>query len=266
MSTDTKSSSRIQLFDLMRGLSVILMVFYHGVFFWWWLDYASHFWLDPFSLGWIVVARAALIGFILTAGAVAALGSSHQFDTAGLTAESSKVWRRLGVLGGLAALFTILTLLIIPSAPIWFGVLHFFTVMTLLQSFLRAAGSKFLLVSTVLICILWLVRMSAGIPPGLSALLSSPVWWPLGIVVPQVAMLDYVPLFPWMAWYLVGMLVGRYAEGNDWQHWSFSARWQRAVRWVGRWSLWIYVLHIPLVWGVLQVVRTIDLSSVGIPW
>ncbi len=66
---------------------------------------------------------------------------------------------------------------------------------------------------------------------------------------------DYVPIFPWFGVVLAGIVVGRLVVAGLLD--TPLARWRptgpagRAVVWVGRWSLAIYLIHQPILYGLL---------------
>jgi uncharacterized membrane protein len=61
---------------------------------------------------------------------------------------------------------------------------------------------------------------------------------------------DYVPLFPWGGVLLVGIAAGHALAANGFAWVAPLARAPRAVRFLGRHSLVVYLVHQPLMLGV----------------
>ncbi len=63
---------------------------------------------------------------------------------------------------------------------------------------------------------------------------------------------DYFPLFPWISVVAGGVLLSDFVAG-------VASRFE-GVRWVnflGRNSLWVYMMHVPLIWGVILLTKMI---------
>ena len=83
-------------------------------------------------------------------------------------------------------------------------------------------------------------------------------WWlmPLGLIPPGFSSSDYFPLLPYLGWFLLGACLGRLLYGRrqsllpDFP----SGAWPvRALRWCGTHSLWIYLLHQPVLYALVQL-------------
>ena len=83
------------------------------------------------------------------------------------------------------------------------------------------------------------------------------VLFPLGLVYPGFASGDYFPLLPHLGWYLLGVCIGRtlYREKRSLlPQRTGELLPMRVFRWCGRQSLLIYLLHQPLVYGLMELV------------
>jgi len=67
--------------------------------------------------------------------------------------------------------------------------------------------------------------------------------------VPETA--DLVPLFPWFGVVLIGVIGMRLLEAAPLFTWSSRALWARVLARIGRWSLIIYLVHQPLLFGII---------------
>lgn len=219
---EPQTAARYRLLDELRGLDLISMMLYHGmwdvVFLFgvtqkWYTGRPGFVWQQ--SICWV---------FILLSGFCLPLGH-HPF-------------RRGAVVFGAGALVTAVTLLFLPEDVVWFGVL------TLL-------GSSMLL-TAALDPLLRRVPPAAGGRLALpQALYASYTTAYLGFMPKSFFSTDYFPLLPWLFLFWVGYflhhLVGR----------ERLAPLRRSVcpplGWMGRHSLVLYLLHQPVILGVLTV-------------
>ena len=242
---EQQQSLRYRLLDELRGLNLISMMLYHGmwdvVFLFgitqkWYIGRPGFLWQQ--SICWV---------FILLSGFCLPLGH-HPF-------------RRGAVVFGAGALVTAVTLLFLPEDVVWFGVL------TLL-------GSSMLLTAA-------LDPLLRRVPPAVGVAVSALLFWGtyptmngfwnlpggrlalpqalyasyptayLGFMPKSFFSTDYFPLLPWLflfwAGYFLHHLVGR----------GRLAPLRRSVcpplGWMGRHSLVLYLLHQPVILGVLTV-------------
>lgn len=65
--------------------------------------------------------------------------------------------------------------------------------------------------------------------------------------------LDYVPFFPWVFAFWMGYFIYQEIKRRDWlKYLSFISF--KPLEWLGRHSLIIYMLHQPLVYGLLHLI------------
>ena len=165
--------------------------------------------------------------------------------------------RRWVQTAGCALLVTAASWAVFPDSFIHFGVLHGLAVMLLLA---RATADA----RPVL---LWLAGAVALALPSLGAwALNGPLhaWsatfnapslnW-LGLVTHKPFTEDYVPLLPWMGILWWGMAAGQWLLAHHPQ-WVATpvASWLQPLATLGRWSLAYYMLHQPVLLGVLWMI------------
>ena len=83
------------------------------------------------------------------------------------------------------------------------------------------------------------------------------ILFPFGLVYPGFASSDYFPLLPHLGWYMLGTVIGRTAYREKKTRLPGKAQDLAVTRFFcfcGRQSLWIYLLHQPVVYGLLQLV------------
>jgi uncharacterized membrane protein len=233
---------RLPAVDLLRGLAIVQMIAYHFVY-----DLTYFEWLhiemtrEP---EWIAWRNAIVTQFLLVSGLTAGLG-----DAAGR--PGTRFWHRWRQVAAAAALVSIASAWLFGPRLIWFGVLHFVAVALLLARPLPALGALNLVVGAAL------VALGASVH---DAHFDSPwVSW-IGLAAHKPATEDYVPLLPWFGAFTFGIgLAGLWRRrgfalpGSLQQLDSAPAR---ALRWLGRWPLTIYLVHQPIMMGVLFVVHS----------
>lgn len=246
----TSTASRHQRLDALRGAAVVWMAGFHACYdlnhFGLWSP-PQQFLADPFWTG----QRTAIVSlFLFCAGLGQAVALS-----AGQGAD--RFWRRWAQVAGCALLVSAGSAWMFPRSWISFGVLHGVAVMLLLVRF--GAGR------------LW---RPAGSGPGAGALLAlcglgALAWWaptalahPLfngpagrwtGLVTRLPVTEDYVPVLPWLGMMLWGLAAGAWLL----QHrpaalaGALPAALQPLAL-LGRWSLSVYMLHQPLLIGLIS--------------
>ena len=244
------SRPRYALLDELRGLAIILMVAYHAFFL----------------LAFVFNSRTGrrLFDFM---GPVQPFIAGTFILLCGLCCQFSQSNLKRGLkLAGAAALVTLATLAMTLSGVdevIWFGVLHFLACAVLLFSLLqmaqKAIGAK----------------MPDKVPPvvqmiGFAALFFVFAFWrpfprtgffplyALGFPSNTLRSADYFPLIPWLFLFLAGTAVGIYGKQGRFPGWLEKSR-IPLLAWLGRHSLLIYLLHQPLLYGVLM-----GLEAVGV--
>jgi uncharacterized membrane protein len=191
------------------------------------------------SAGWSLFARSIAASFLALAGVglVLAHGGGVRWRP---------FLRRLAVIAGAALAITLTTRVVFPEAYISFGVLHCIAASSVLAlPFLRAP--------------LGLVVPAAGLSLAVPDLLASatfdaPVlrWTGLGTVPPVTN--DWVPVLPWFGWVLIGVVAARVRlprKGPGPSGCRPSGAAAGPLIWMGRHSLSIYLLHQPLIFGIL---------------
>jgi len=146
----------------------------------------------------------------------------------------------------LGLVITLVTFVFIPESPVIFGILHFLGTMILISPILPLSSWKNYLLGTAAIVTGFLVLPITG-----------PIWTiALGIRPAAFASLDYVPLFPWAGVFLFGLGAGAlfYPGGAPQLRWTPPQNWVvNGTTLLGRHSLVIYMIHIPIILGILGI-------------
>ena len=77
---------------------------------------------------------------------------------------------------------------------------------------------------------------------------------PLGIHSPEFASYDYFPLVPWFGVFLAGAALGKWAYAPGRSLLPLSPR-ETFINFAGRHSLLIYLVHQPVIMGVLYLLK-----------
>ncbi len=240
------AAARHDRLDALRGVALLWMTAFHAAFdlnLQGWIP-RQNFYEDPL---WTLQRVGILSLFLACAGA--AQGIARDQGVAW-----PRFWRRWGLLLGAAVLVSLASWWMFPRSWISFGVLHALVLMTLLARLL----APLLLRAPAWGWALLAVGCLAA-PQGLSAGFFDSRWtnW-VGLVTHKPVTEDYVPLLPWFGVLLLGMLAQRWLSVHraGWMAAPLSARWQPLVR-LGRWSLPYYLLHQPVLLGVIQIGRIV---------
>ena len=238
MSAQTVKSPRFAIVDIARGVAIIAMVAYHLC---WDLSYfrfiSANVGYDP---QWVLIARSILAVFLYLVGIGLVLGHGSGIRWAGF-------WRRwLFVVAGALAI-SVATYFVFPQSFVYFGVLHAIALFSLMGlAFVRTR--------------LWLAIVVAAIVIALPFFYSDPLfnekaWSWLGFWQVPPPTNDLVPVFPWFGAVLSGIIATRLTLASGWSARlaaiAPSGRLPRLLALLGRWSLLIYLLHQPILLGLV---------------
>lgn len=245
---------RLERLDALRGAAMLWMATFHGAFDLNHYGFLPHqnFYRDPFWT-WQRVCIVSLFLFCAGAGQALALRSAASRPEPPWR-WPARFWRRWGQIAGCALLVSLGSLLMFPRSFITFGVLHAVALMLIVLRLLapwRAAT-------------LWLLALLALLLPGwVQASFFDSRWtnW-VGLVTHKPITEDYVPLLPWLGVMLAGLLVARWALGQTgrqgggalahaWLTGPLPALLRPLAR-LGRWPLSFYMLHQPVLIGLIS--------------
>ncbi len=232
------------LIDALRGAAVVSMVIFHFCYDLFVLLGREPTWYERRPV--FLWQQSICWSFILISGYVWRWGKRHSL-------------RRGLILNLCGAFITLVTRLTFPEEAVWFGVLTFLGCAVLLlipldglldrlNPAVGLAGSALLFALLRHLADGWigLGTLRLQLPDALYALR---LLTPLGLPFPGFRSGDYYPLLPWFCLYLCGYFLQPLLRG--------SSRWRElaavklgALGWIGRRSLWIYLLHQPLCLGL----------------
>lgn len=235
-SETTPQRTRFDRLDALRAAAIVWMAVFHFGFD---LNHfgftQQNFYTDPF---W-TLQRACIVSlFLFCAG----FGQAIAFEQ---RQAWPRFWRRWAQVAGCALLVTLGSMWMFPRSYISFGVLHCIAVALLVMRLSGGAGRW-----------LWLLGLAAILLP---QFVSSPFFdtratnW-LGLVTRKPIAEDYVPLLPWLGVMWWGLAAGQWvlARRRGWVAGPVPAG-LKPLAALGRWSLSFYMLHQPVLIGVLTL-------------
>ncbi len=232
--------TRYQLIDILRGMAIVLMVWFHFSWDLWHFGYADFdFYRDPF---WLNLRTLIVSLFLLLVGVSLVLAARGGMNW-------PRYFRRLGLLVLFAVAITVVSYFNNPQRVIVFGILHFIAFASVVAlPFLRYYWLTLFVGLTLVV-----------LDTQFSHPLFNQPWlhW-IGLMTHKPLTEDYVPVIPWLGVVLIGIFIGH--SLFRWKALAFAHRWQstaspaRFLALAGRHSLAIYVAHQPLLFGLFALV------------
>jgi uncharacterized membrane protein len=229
----TASVPRLVAIDALRGGALCLMFVYHFCFdLRFYRVLAADFEHDPFWLGF----RALIVtSFMLLVGVSLALAADARQPAA-------RFWQRIAVIVACAIAVSAGSWLLFPATFIWFGILHSIAAAAVLARPLARHPGIALAIGAAIVV--------AGIA-GAHPMFDSPLLTWIGFGTRKPATEDFVPLAPWAGWVFVGIALGHALVRSRFRMLAPLARAPRWLSFLGRHSLAVYMIHQPVLIGLL---------------
>jgi uncharacterized membrane protein len=230
----TKRNSTL---DLIRSLAIFLMVIFHFIYDLKYFGWVA--WDIPDGDGWKHFRYIILTLFFICIGVSLVYSHAQQVHL-------KKFVKRLAKVAIGAGLITLMSLVMFPQNWIFFGVLHFILIASLIAILFVPFPKLSLIIGTSII-----ILASQG-------LLNKR--WPFYYFdefLPSYTV-DYVSLFPWLGVILLGTSL---AHSHWLNHDIFTLnklkndKLIRQLAWPGKHSLVIYLVHQPLLFGILAPIH-----------
>lgn len=248
-------NNRMDSLDAIRGVAIIAMVVYHALY-----DVADIFGYNvPFF--WIL----SLLEPPFAGAFILLCGVSSRYS-------HSNIKRGVKVLI-LGLIVSLVTYFFIPSQQIHFGILTFMGCAILLFELVKPLVDKISKIpAAVIFAVLFILTYNMprtqafGIPglfdftlPGF--LRTTPFLYPFGFPTANFFSADYFPLLPWFFMFLLGTIVGIPIKEHRFPAKFYTVRIPFFAT-AGRNTLLIYVLHQPIIYGILSLFAYLSGHSV----
>ncbi|MEO7392871.1 MAG: heparan-alpha-glucosaminide N-acetyltransferase [Ramlibacter sp.] len=238
---------RFDAIDTLRGAAIVWMTVFHFCFdlnHFGWLK--QNFYADPFWTG----QRTAIVSLFLFCAGLGQAVAVAQGQT------WPRFWTRWAQVAGCALLVTAGSWWMYPRTFIYFGVLHGIAAMLVIVRATAHARGRWL----------WVLGAAALAAKPLAEwvhiqwpeidFLNDRAWNWLGLISRKPVTEDYVPLIPWLGVMWWGLAAGQWllARRREW----ITPRLPPAgapLAWLGRWSLSWYMLHQPVLIGLMTAVQ-----------
>lgn len=232
-------AGRFAFLDAARGFAVWVMIIYHFCY-----DLVF-FKLAPFNLTqdmfWLSF-RAMIVSLFLTI-----VGISLYFALQ-LKKDWSAYYRRLMILGFAAALVSIGSYWLFGQRFIYFGILHFI----LIASILALPFLKFNYLNLGLGLILIVLGFAVQHP-----FFNQPHLHWLGMMTFKPPTEDFVPIVPWFGLVLIGLFLAKQLPISKLSTWKNDHWLKKTLIFSGQYSLIIYLIHQPILIGSFYVVLSL---------
>lgn len=241
------NKKRVWQLDALRGLALANMLVYHFMYDWVYLFGLRAAWYDIGRTGIHVWQQAICWTFILVSG------YCWHF--------TRRPVKHGLIVAGCAAVLTAATALLMPEQAIWFGVLHLNACAVLLTAALEKPLRRVRPAVGLTVCAA-LFALTNQLPYGhlgferwhlatVTTVLYRANWFWLGL--PDWARFDsadYFPLLPWLFLFWCGYFAARGARPRP----AAAPAPLRGLCWLGQHTLWVYMVHQPLIYVVILLV------------
>ncbi len=239
--SDRKKASHYAFIDLLRGIALLLMFIYHFCFD---LNYYQFIQTDFYNNpGWIYFRIVIVSLFLWVMGVSLWLATEKGIKPA-------HYLKRLALLSLAAAAVSLASYISFPNSVIFFGILHFILVASIVGLLFIRLYYANLLLGTVLIVI--------GSYYSNTLFNHASLQW-FGLMTHKPITEDYVPFLPWFGVVLLGLFSAQFIF--KYRHLKFISRWREKSAWqkltgcMGRHSLLIYLVHQPVFLGILFIFK-----------
>lgn len=240
------SSKRLYLIDYARGVAIIAMAIFH---FTWDLEFFGFVERGlTATFEWKTFARCIASSFLFLAGVSLILAHDPII-------KLKSFIKRLFWLLCAAAIISAATFYAMPNAPIFFGILHSIAAASIIGLLLRRLSPIILILLAVLIFLApFYLR---------SEIFDTPILWWVGLNANIPRSNDYVPLLPWLAPFLIGMASAKLLKAKGVFEALGNAQtppaniFLKGLSFIGRHSLATYLLHQPILLGLVWLVAQI---------
>lgn len=229
--SDTKKKERVWEIDFFRGLLILYMIFMH-------LMYDLHYFYNinvNYEGGILNISRILFAPFFIIVSGISTSFSRNSF--------------KRGFIVFLVAMgLTLATYIIDREMFIVFGILHFLGIWMMISPILKKLSTFWLMSLSGIFFVVSLIMPNIRVAHNYLFM--------LGVHNSSFTSLDYYPLLEYAWAFLLGIGLSRILYKEKKSIFSFTVK-SRFVNFVGRNSLYIYVVHQPLILLLLGLIMKI---------
>lgn len=234
MNADTRppQGDRIVIVDLARSAALLGMIVFHFV-----TDLELFELIEPGTTlqgGWYVMARVVAGSFLFLVGISLVLAHGRGI-------RWRPFWRQIALIAGAALIISVVTYVAMPDSFVYFGILHVIVVAKLAGLLVVTRPAWLAALAAAFVLGVW-VRFGLTLP------LDPWLGW-TGLAARPRPALDLIPIFPWLAPMFLGIVVAKLVDMRALP--GPRTRFARALAWPGQHSLAVYLLHQPVLIGLL---------------
>jgi uncharacterized membrane protein len=238
--TTTHVPDRFPEIDVVRGIAVVMMVFFHIAFDLYFLNIVP---IPADSLPWRVFAMSTAGLFLFLVGVSLSISAAYARKKLSRNDFTKKYLKRGAGIFAIGMAITLVTWIILPGYFIIFGILHLIGLAIALSPLYTGFSWQNLVAGSAIILLGPVVATVRG---------TGWLLW-LGIHPPAFYSIDYTPVFPWLGVVLIGVYFGTLAYPGGIRRWNivipdFPGG---TFGFLGRHSLAIYLIHQPVILGIL---------------
>ena len=243
---NSKGSARVGLFDEIRGFAILCMVVYHAMFD---LRYIYGFDVPIFFESWFDIIRDIFAGaFMFISGTVCRYSSNNL---------------KRGVQCFFIGMIMTFVLPFFTGSSIMFGILHFMGISMMIYGLCEKGFDKLPALVGIILCVFLFIftmnvqdgyfgigNISIRIP---QKAYDVGVLFPFGLRNSSFRSSDYFPLLPWVFVFIAGSYFGVYAKNGNLPKCFYNTH----IKWlatVGKYTIWIYVLHQPILYFAFNLI------------
>lgn len=251
-----KGKRRIELLDELRGFAIVAMIIHHAF-----LDIGNILYQD---WGYTVFDKLCIVQPIFWTIFIV---------ISGICTRLSRNPIKRGIIVFLCGMaVTLVTAFIMPKmniygAEIYFGILHFMGCAMVITGLIMPLIEKIDTRLGIGICVLlfaFFYSINNGtLCFGLIELPSAQtnLLMPLGIYNNSFESADYFSIFPWIFMFIAGSFMGKYAREEKFPEFTYK-RHSRFFGFVGKNSLWFYLGHQAVLYGVFYtILKAIEIAT-----
>ncbi len=242
-----QKTARLWEVDFLRGIAIVAMVIYHTFFV---MNYYRVFMTNLHTTFWWCFPRMIANTFIFLVGVSLTLSYSRDILTrTHKTGLYKKYMKRGAMIFACGLLITCATFIVIRENYVKFGILHLIGVSIILAyPFVRFKYINLLIAALI-------------IPLGMyfkTIIIKSPLLLWIGIMPYNFSTVDFFPIFPWSAAVFIGLFVGNILYNDCKRNFKFfnlpKNFLSKAMCYLGKKSLVIYIVHQPIIVGIALIV------------